>query len=72
MVKVKSSNIEGVIYNDQTNTLEVHFKNGNEYSYEAVPQDIYDALIHADSVGKYFHSNIKGKYKTTKLAKKDN
>ncbi|MBQ9459389.1 MAG: KTSC domain-containing protein [Oscillospiraceae bacterium] len=35
---------------------------GRTYVYYGVPYSVYDELIHADSVGRYFNAEIKGKY----------
>lgn len=58
--KVESSNIASVGY-DGVN-LEVEFKSGAIYQYENVPIRVYDVMMKADSVGKYFNAHIKSKY----------
>lgn len=60
IVKVKSSQIQDVGYDSDNATLYIKFIRGNWYSYDNVPGEIYEGLIKAPSVGKYFHKNIKG------------
>jgi hypothetical protein len=59
MKKVESSTIEAIGYKD--GILSVKFKSGpNIYDYRAT-QEEHHALMHADSIGKHFHANIKGR-----------
>jgi len=71
MVKVKSSNIEQVGFEEKVTVsfnkkpmsiLRVIFTSGYTYDYYRVPKKEYEELIEADSVGIYFHKNIKNKY----------
>jgi len=64
---VSSSNIGAVGYEAETNTLEVEFLNGSVYQYAGVSVDEYEAMMNADSKGKYLNANIKGRYSFTKL-----
>jgi len=62
-VEVGSSNIASVGYHD--GKLFVEFKrSGAVYEYRGVPEDVYQALINAESVGKFFHRNVKSVYQT--------
>lgn len=68
---VESSNIKAVGYDPATKVLEIEFlprqesnKETNVVRYNTVPQETYDALINAESVGRYFHNEIKGKFPT--------
>lgn len=58
-VKVTSSAIENVSYDKDTQTLRLEFKQGTEYDYPNVPENEFNGLVKAESVGKYFNSNIK-------------
>ena len=35
---------------------------GETVIYEDVPQEIYDSLIFADSIGSFFHDRIEGRF----------
>jgi len=59
-IKVKSSNIAGIFY--ENNTLYLQFNKGQVYSYENVPEEIYIWLLNSESKGKFFKENILNKY----------
>lgn len=62
MKPVKSSQISEIGYNPAYSILRVQFKNKSIYEYNDVPNEIYEALENAVSVGKFFSANIKGVY----------
>lgn len=74
MIDVESSNINAVGYDPDSRTLAIRFWKGrgdsktigDTYHYPGVPQDIYDALKDADSVGKYFHRHIRNEFQGEK------
>lgn len=61
-VSVESSNIESVGHDETTDTLEVEFKSGAVYVYDNVPRAVFDGLISASSVGRYFNSYVRDVY----------
>lgn len=68
LVPVTSSNIASIGYSHLTKTLEVQFKgSGAVYSYTGVPQEAFDALMSAESIGKHFGAQIRGKFEAKKL-----
>jgi hypothetical protein len=62
---VTSSNIQAVGYENET--LEVEFISGAVYQYHGVPASEHDAMMNADSKGKYLNANIKGRYPFSQL-----
>lgn len=66
-MKVSSSNIEEVEYDEQSQTMSVTFNNGSTYALFNVPKGVYERLIKAGSIGSYYASNIKGRYSTSKV-----
>jgi KTSC domain len=60
---VSSSNVEKVGYDVWEATLTVDFNSGSRYEHDDVPVDEAEGLINAESVGKYYHRHIKGKYR---------
>lgn len=56
---VNSSNINSVGYDGARKVLEVEFKNGGVYQYDGVPQDLADAFVQADSLGRFLQTRIK-------------
>jgi KTSC domain len=60
---VQSSALEQVSYDDLTQTLCATFRNtGRTFIYEEVPQEIYDSLLFADSLGAYFENHIRDRF----------
>lgn len=69
MKTVNSSNLAAVGYDSNSQIMRVEFNNGGIYEYYNVPQEKYEELIVASSVGSYFHHNIKnGGYKFSKIS----
>lgn len=67
MNPVTSTNIEAIGYDESSQTLQVEFKNGATYQYFDVPEQVFDSLRDADSVGAYLAANIKGTYRFSKV-----
>jgi hypothetical protein len=63
---VESSNIDRVGY--QYGKLFIQFKSGISYVYAGVDKSMYDAMISAESAGKFFHRFIRSVYRYEKLA----
>ena len=64
--EVDSSNIDAVGYDETTQTLEIEFRNG-VYQYEDVPEDVYEDLMGADSIGGFFHECIRDVYPCSRI-----
>ena len=63
MISVDSTLISEVGYDPDLEKLIVVFKkSGGKYIYSGVPQETYDALMAAASVGGYFLKNVKPKF----------
>jgi hypothetical protein len=60
MQKVTSSNIESVGHDAET--LRIKFTTGAEYDYQGVSEETFRGMLGAESVGRYFAANIRGKY----------
>jgi hypothetical protein len=61
-IPVVSSNIKSLGHDPDSKTLEVEFHDGAVHRYHGVDHERFKNLLHAPSVGKHFHANIKGKY----------
>lgn len=61
MISVSSTNLVAVGYDQATQTLVVQFHNG-VYSYQGVPNEVYQGLLSASSKGQYHHAYIKNSY----------
>lgn len=74
-----STNIEGfgpissvimfVEYKHDKKTLIVHFNNGSIYNYKNVSYKVYSKFLNSKSKGRFFLSNVKNKYKISKVYK---
>jgi hypothetical protein len=59
---VPSSNLRSIGYDAKEHILEVEFVRGAVYQYFDVPPSEYQALMNADSHGRYFNANIRDDY----------
>jgi KTSC domain len=64
-VPVDSSSINSIGY--EKNVLEVCFRNGGLYQYFDVPEQVVVSLMRADSKGRFFNQEIRGRYPANKL-----
>ena len=64
--EVVSSNIDAVGYDEETEILEIEFR-VSLYQYEGVPEYMYNDLMNADSVGRFFNENIKDVYPCSRI-----
>jgi hypothetical protein len=63
----RSSMISEVDYDSDEKLLTLTFSKGGKYQYEDVSKDVYEGLLNAESIGKYFLAHIKNKYVTEKI-----
>lgn len=61
-VSVSSSNVASVGYDESLRILEVEFLNGAVYEYYDVPENVYQELVSASSVGGYLAQRVKKVY----------
>ena len=61
-IPVRSTNLEAIGYDPETETMGVRFVDGSAYEYTGVPQKVYDHVRRAPSVGKVFASIVKNNY----------
>ena len=64
---VTSSNIDSAGYDPSSSTLEIEFKDGRVYQYFDVPRSVFDGLLRAASVGQYFHREIRGVFRYSRV-----
>jgi hypothetical protein len=73
MVAVDSSNISAIGYDEEESIMYVQFhRKGSDfaerlYMYFNVPEEVYNGLYMADSVGSYFHHYIRHSYNYSRL-----
>lgn len=67
LTEVKSSTVRGVGYDAPSRTLHVQFHNGGRYRYHNVPADVHSSLLKSESIGKFMHARVRGKYRHEKM-----
>lgn len=67
MTPVTSSALKAIGYDPATKTMHVEFPTGVRWTYAGVPQEEFDAVKDADSVGRAFGQRIKGLYQGAKV-----
>lgn len=71
MVEVESSNITSVGYDVATEEMRIQFASGGLYTYPDVPMEVAEDFVGAESVGKFFFSNIRSQYEGTRVVEED-
>jgi hypothetical protein len=65
-VRLDSSAIEAVRYDEKRRTLDVQFREGDLYRYVDVPEFVYRALLNAESAGAFWNA-VKDQFEHVKL-----
>ncbi|MBL8543218.1 MAG: KTSC domain-containing protein [Hyphomonadaceae bacterium] len=61
-VSVSSSAISQVDYDPRTAVLRVWFTSGKVYDYFGVPAALFEGLVNAPSVGRFFNDHIRDQF----------
>jgi hypothetical protein len=61
-IPVASSSIASAGYSTDGSTLELEYRNGSVYQYFAVPKNVFDSLLAAQSKGIFVSERIRGRY----------
>ena len=62
-MRLQSVAIEAIAYDENAHILTARFRDSGEtVIYENVPQEVYDGLIFADSIGRFFQEQIEGRF----------
>jgi hypothetical protein len=67
LIPVKSTLLASVTYVTGESQLRLEFCDGAIYVYLAVPEDIYNGLLAADSKGSYFNRHIRNCFRHTRV-----
>jgi len=67
MTLVSSSNLEAVAYDKDNEQLYIKFKSGSVYKYDQVSEDLFNSLLNAESVGKFFKQEIEKSHSYEKI-----
>ena len=65
-VRLDSSAIEAVKYDQKRQTLDVEFREGHSYRYMDVPEFVYRELFNAESAGAFWNA-VKDQFEYVKL-----
>lgn len=66
-VKVSSTNLKAVNYDEKLKSLEITFMTNRTYVYAGVPKIVYAKLLTAASKGDFFNRFIKYRYNYSEL-----
>jgi hypothetical protein len=66
---VTSTTFRAVGYDKSINVLELEFHTGRIYQYFLVPKAVHEELMQAESLGGYFNSKIRDKYRYDEIKK---
>ena len=61
---VESRAVAAVGYSKRLRALEIEFRNGAIYRYLDVSPSVHKALINSPSKARFYHENIRGKYRS--------
>jgi hypothetical protein len=64
MPSLEGSPFEAIYYSEPRHELVTRFREiRSAYVYEGVPPEEYEALVNADSVGRYFNTHIRDQFR---------
>ena len=67
-IRIKSSDLRSVGYDESAQILEIEFHHGGVYRYFGVSKKVYDGLMNSQSsYGKYHDRYIKNRYRHEKI-----
>jgi len=67
VAKEKAGQVKSIGYSPETNDLEIEFSSGGVYRYAGVPESVFQEFIHAESLGAFVATRIRGAYEFTRL-----
>lgn len=66
-MRVESTAISDIRYEDERQKLFVRFEGGDEYVYVGVPGEVHRSFVAADSKGRFFVSEIRDRFPYNRL-----
>lgn len=66
-LKVQSSNIDFIDYDQDEEYLTIQFNNGRTYGYFGVPANAVLDMLFSESIGKFFNQEIRDFYETEEI-----
>jgi len=65
---VESTMIRSIGFAADTSTLEIEFNSGAVWQYYDFPESLYYEFRNSESLGKFFHGQIKNNYREARVA----
>jgi KTSC domain len=62
LVRLQSSSLAAAGYDAGTQILQIEFRSGALYRYRGVPRTVFRDLVQAESKGRFFTAQIRGKF----------
>jgi hypothetical protein len=62
MIRVRSSAIQAVGYDQATHRMRIVFEQGDAYDFCGVPAHVFQNLLSASSKGSYYNDHIRDRY----------
>ena len=66
-VRVDSTTLAAVAYDDRRAKLQVDFRDGTRYAYSGVSPELFRDLLCAASKGSFFNRYLRGRFPCAKL-----
>lgn len=66
-MRVESTAISDIRYEDERRKLFVRFEGGQEYVYVGVPGEVHRSFLEADSRGRFFSDQIRDRFPYNRL-----
>jgi KTSC domain len=63
----RSRQVKSFGYDKASQVLEIEFSSGGVYDYAAVPENVYQEFIKAESLGSFIANRIRGAFEYTRL-----
>lgn len=67
----QSTNVQEIGYCPVQKKLAIRFANGKLYHYDSVPDDIFEDLQKAESIGSFLAKNVRGQFNHTLIDESD-
>jgi hypothetical protein len=64
---ISSSTIAELGYDETSQVLEIMFNNGRLYQYFEIPRAVFEEFRNSGSVGQYFNSQVRDRYRYARL-----
>lgn len=59
--------VKSVGYDTQNSRMRVKFTDGSLYSYANVPEEVYNKLLDAESIGRFMREYVIGVYEASRI-----